>query len=374
VTLAAFVFLLKQFEPSDDSPSGQASRAAVRKYQSEMCTVPMTKNKILVKKVFIFCFLAMMFMTTDGFPQPKVSENTPRVGFLGVNDEVASKDFIEAFRQGLRDIGYIEGKNIVVYYRWAEGNAGRLTHLAAELVNLKVDVIFAAAAQAITAAMDASGTIPIVFEMLADPVSAGFVNSLAKPGANVTGIAGLAPELSGKRLELLKEIVPRLTSVAIVANPNNPNFRSVLKESEQAAAGLKLRLQAVQVRQPAELDGSFGKMIKDGSEAVSVVPDSMLFAQRKTIIDLAVQKKLPVVYGMSGVADAGGLMTYSPNQREMWHRAATYVNKILKGAKPAELPVEQPTKFEFVINLKAAKQIGVTIPPNVLARADKVIR
>jgi putative ABC transport system substrate-binding protein len=302
------------------------------------------------------------------------SDKIGRVGFLGFNNEVTSKEFIEAFRHGLRDLGYTEGKNIVIEYRWAEGKPDRLPKLAAELLGLKVDVIFAAAASAIRAAKNATTTTPIVFEMLADPVSAGFVRTLADPGGNLTGIGGLAPELSGKRLELLKDILRGLTIVAVLANPRNPNFQSVLKESERAASALKLRLLVTEVRAAGQLPESFAMMTKKGAEAMSVVPDSMLLGNHETIVNLAAKYRLPAVYGTSGVVENGGLMAYAPSQTEMWRRAAVYVDRILKGAKPADLPVEQPTKFEFVVNLKTAKQIRLTIPPNVLARADKVIR
>jgi putative ABC transport system substrate-binding protein len=268
----------------------------------------------------------------------------------------------------------VEGKNIVIEWRSAEGKLDRLPELAAELVGLRVDVIFAAAAPSIKAAKQASSTIPIVFEMLADPVSAGFVSSLASPGGNLTGLAGLAPELSGKRLELLKEIVPRLNRVAILGNPSNPNFRSVLKETETAASALRLQLQILQVKEPVNLQSAFSAMTKARAEALSVIPDPMLFGEQKRIIDLAAKGRLPAIYGTSGVVEAGGLISYGPSQSEMFRRAATYIDKILKGAKPADLPVEQPIKFEFIINLKAAKQIGLTIPPNVLVRADKVIK
>ncbi|MBI4527248.1 MAG: ABC transporter substrate-binding protein [Deltaproteobacteria bacterium] len=319
------------------------------------------------------CFIAVLVaLCSSGNAQQR--EKINRIGFLGFNDPASSKEFLEAFQSGLRELGYIEGQNIVVEYRWAEGKPERLPRLGAELVSLKVDVIFAAAASSVKAAKNATKTIPIVFETLTDPVSAGFVNSLANPGANLTGIAGLAPELSGKRLELLKEVVRKLALVSVLANPMNPNFHSILSESEKAALALNLRLQVIELRQPIGVNGAFEKMTKERADALTVVPDSMLFAQRKAIVTLALQKRLPAVYGMSGVAEIGGLMAYSPNQREMWRRAATYVDKILKGAKPADLPVEQPTKFELVINLKTAKQIGLTIPPNVLARADKVIK
>jgi putative ABC transport system substrate-binding protein len=333
-----------------------------------------TGEKPMTRHVLVFiCLLPAVFLPAV-LTEAQQSGKVGRLGFLGFNDPVSTREFVGAFRAGLRELGYVENQNIIIEYRWAEGKPERLPKLAAELVSLKVDVIFAAAAPSIKAAKSATKTIPIVFEMLADPVSAGFVDTLAKPGANLTGIAGLAPELGGKRLELLKEIVSRLTSVAVLANPGNPNFHSVLKASELAASALKLRLQVIEVREPSEINLAFGTITKGHAEALSVVPDPMLNGERKTIVNLAGRSRLPAVYGTSGVVENGGLMAYSPSQKEMWRRAATYVDKILKGAKPADLPVEQPTKFELIINLKAAKQIGLTIPPNVLARADKVIR
>lgn len=326
-----------------------------------------------MKRNFAFCLLATYFLVSASIAAAQPADKVSRLGVLGVN-AVSSKAFIEAFRRGLTELGYVEGQNIIIEYRWAEGKPDRLPKLAADLVALKVDVIFAASAPVIHAAKNATKTTPIVFEMLADPVSAGFVNSLAKPGGNLTGVAGLAPELSGKRLELLKEIVPRLNKVAVLANPSNPNFQSVLKESQRAAAILKLRLQILEVTKPDMLAEAFATMVKGGAEALTVFPDPMLLGAQNTIVDLAAKNRLPTVYGISGVVENGGLMTYAPSQAEMWHRAATYVDKILKGRAPADIPVEQPTKFELVINLKAAKQIGLTIPPNVLARADRVIR
>jgi putative ABC transport system substrate-binding protein len=296
----------------------------------------------------------------------------PRIGILGASS--ASLSQIEAFRQGLRDFGYIEGQTVTIESRWAEGKFDQLPDLAAELVRLRVDVIFAAAAPAIKAASQATKTIPIVFEMLADPVSAGFVSSLAKPGGNLTGVAGLAPELSGKRLELLKEIVPRLKRVAILGNPSNPNFRSVLTETETAASALGLQLQVLEVKEPAKLQSAFSAMNKGRAEALSILPDPMLVSEQKRIIDLAAKGRLPAIYGTSVTVEAGGLIAYSPSPSQMFRRVAYYIDRILKGAKPADLPVEQPIKFELVINLKAAKQIGLTIPLNVLARADKVIK
>ncbi len=288
--------------------------------------------------------------------QPK---KLPRIGILLAGSPSSSSSQIEAFRHGLRDFGYVEGQTIA---------------MAAELIRLKVDVIFAAAAPSIKAARQATKSIPIVFEMLADPVSAGFVGSLAQPGGNLTGVAGLAPELSGKRLELLKLIMPRLSRVAVLGNPSNPNFRPVLTETHTAATALGLQLQVLEVKEPVKLQSAFSAMNKARAEALAVIPDPMLVGEQKRIIDLTAKSRLPAIYGTSGIVEAGGLIAYAPSQSEMFRRAAYYVDKILKGTKPADLPVEQPTKFELAINLKAARQIGLTIPPNVLARADRVIK
>jgi putative ABC transport system substrate-binding protein len=326
-----------------------------------------------VKSIYRLALAGLLFAL--GAPaQAQQPKKVPQVGILLAGALSSSVSQIDAFRQGLRDHGYVEGQTVAVQYRSAEGSFGRLPDLAAELVRLRVDVIFAAAAPSIEAASRATNTIPIVFEMLADPVSAGFVRSLAHPGGNLTGVAGLAPELSGKRLELLKLIVPRLQRVAILGNPGNPNFRTLLTATETAASGLGLQLQVLEVDEPAKLQNAFAAMNKARAECLAVIPDPMLVAKQKRIIDLAAKNKLPVIYGTSGAVEVGGLIAYAPSQSEMFKRAAYYVDKILKGAKPADLPVEQPTKFELVINLKAAKQIGLTIPPNVLARADRVIK
>ncbi len=301
-------------------------------------------------------------------------EKVPKIGFLSATSPSAQNLLLEAFRQGLRDLGYVVGQNVALEIRAAEGKYDRLPDLAAELVRLKVDVIFAASAPAIKAAKQATGTIPIVFETLSDPVADGFVANLARPGGNLTGLAGLAPELSGKRLELLKEVVPGVARVAVLLNPDNPNARRLLKETEISAQALGMQLQVLEVRRPDELDRAFSAMTKARAGALTVIPDPTLLAGRKKVADLAAKTRLPAIYGTSRVAEIGGLMVYAPSLSDLWRRAATYVDKILKGSKPADLPVEQPTKFEFIVNLKAAKQIGLTIPPNVLARADKVIK
>ena len=298
----------------------------------------------------------------------------PRIGFLNALFPTTNPARIEAFRQGLRDIGYVEGKNIVIEYRYAERKFDRLPALAAALVRLKVDVIVTSASQETRAAKEATSTIPIVMINVGDPVGTGFVASLARPGSNITGLSTLSPELSGKRLELLKEIIPKLTRVAVLGNSTSPGNADTLKELELAAQELKVKLQYLDVLSVNDIETSFRAAGKERADAVLVLSDALFTSQRRQIIDLAVKSRLPASYARPEFVQSGGLMTYGPNINDLDRRAATYVDKILKGAKPADLPVEQPTKFEFIINLKAAKQIGLTIPPNVLARADKVIK
>jgi putative ABC transport system substrate-binding protein len=298
----------------------------------------------------------------------------PTIGFLTASFPEPQRHLLQAFKQGLLDLGYIEGQNIALETRAAEGRYDRLPALASELVSLKPDVIFAASAPAIAAAKLAASNIPIVFETLSDPVADGFVASLARPGGNLTGLAGLAPELSGKRLELLRDIVPGLSRVAVLLNPKNPNARRLLREMESYAQSFAMQLHVFEVRHADDLSKAFLAMSKMRVAGLSVVPDPALFAARKEIADLASKAKLPAVYGISGMAEVGGLMVYGPSLPDLWRRAAIYVDKILRGARPADLPVEQPTKFELTINLKAAKQIALAIPPHVLARADRVIR
>jgi ABC-type uncharacterized transport system substrate-binding protein len=298
----------------------------------------------------------------------------PRIGFLSAFSGSSLSARIEAFRQGLRELGYVEGKNVVIESRYAEGRLDRLTDLAAELVRLKVDVIVTGGPSPTRATKEATVTIPIVMALDNDPVGSGFVASLARPGGNITGLATLSPEISGKQLELLKEIVPRLSHVAVVGTSSNPGNAQMLKETELAAGAFAVQLHYLDVEGPKDIETVFRAASKGRADAVLVLPNSVLLSQRAQLADLAAKNRLPAVYGQPEYVDAGGLMFYGASITEMFRRAATYVDKILKGAKPADLPVEQPTKFEFVISLKAAKQIGLTIPPNVLARADKVIK
>jgi putative ABC transport system substrate-binding protein len=297
----------------------------------------------------------------------------PRIGFLG-GSLSATATRVEAFRQGLRELGYVEGKNIIIEWRYAEGEPDHERKFAAELVRLKVDVIVTAGSTSTRAAKEATATIPIIMTQDPDPVGNGFVASLARPGGNITGLSNLGPELSGKRLELLKEVVPRLTRVAVFGTSSFAGNAQILREVELAAGVLKVKLQYLDVLGPKDIETAFRGASKGRAQAVLVLAGGVFTTQRTQLAALAVKSQLPARYYATDFVEDGGLMTYGANRSDLARRAATYVDKILKGAKPAELPVEQPKKFEFIINLKAAKQIGLTIPPNVLVRADRVIK
>ena len=299
-----------------------------------------------------------------------------RIGYL-VTSLAVSPHPQEAFRQGLRDLGYVEGRNLVIEYRDAEGKPERLPALAAELVALKVDVIFGGNTPGTLAAKQATRPLPIVFATAGDPVTSGLVTSLARPGGNVTGLSILAPELVGKCLEQLKQAVPGVSRVAVLWQPGGPGEhteKAMLKEAEVAGRALGVRLLFVEARGPDDFDRAFSDMTRARAGALAVLPSSMLFNERRRLVDLAAKNRLPAVYPSRDFVDAGGLLSYGPNIPDLYRRAATYVDKILKGAKPGDLPVEQPTKFELVINLKTAKALGLTIPPSVLGRADDVIQ
>jgi len=280
----------------------------------------------------------------------------------------------EAFVQGLRELGWVEGHNIAIEYRYTEGSYERLPALAAELVRLQVDVIFAPSAPATQAAKQATTTIPIVMDTLGDPVMAGLVTGLAQPGGNITGTAGFAPELGGKQLELLKTAVPGLTAVAALANPANPNTLHILREIARAAQALEVQLRRVEVREASELDAALAVMTSERTDALIVLPDPVVFGQRQRIVEWAAQSRLPVMYFTREFVEAGGLMTYGPDLASRHQDAATYFDKILKGAKLADLPVEQPIQFELVLNLKTAQAMGLTLPPMFLFQATEVIQ
>ena len=299
-------------------------------------------------------------------------KKVPRIGFLATVSPSTIKDRVAAFQQGLRELGYVEGENIVIEWRYAEGKPE--SEVAAELVDLKVDLIVTVGSPGTGAAKKATYTIPIVMAQDPDPVGNGYVASLARPGLNITGLSSVAPELSGKRLELLKETVPKLSRVAILGASTRPGNAQALKETELAARTFGVRLQYLDVLSSRDIETAFRAASKGGAEAVLVFGGPVLNSHRAQVTDLAAKNRLPAIYERVEFMDAGGLMFYGASITEMFRRAATYVDKILKGAKPADLPVEQPKKFEFIVNLKAAKQIDLTIPPNVLVRADKVIK
>jgi putative tryptophan/tyrosine transport system substrate-binding protein len=326
-------------------------------------------------KILVYALPALILTTIQLVEAQQQPTKIPRIGYLTASSLSALSARIEALRQGLRQLGYVEDKNIIIEWRAAEGKLDRLPALAAELVRLKVDVIVTVGPTTTRTAKEATVTIPIVMAQDSDPVGNGFVASLARPGGNITGLSTLAPELSGKRLELLKEIVPKLSRVAVFGTSTLPGNAESLKEVDLAAKAFGVKLQYVDVLSPKDIESAFRAASKGRAEAVLMMVASAVAGNHRTeIIELAVKSRLPVIYTFLSYVEAGGLMTYGVNLTDLDRRAATYVDKILKGTKPSDLPVEQPTKFEFIINLKAANQIGLTIPPNVLVRADRVIK
>lgn len=302
------------------------------------------------------------------------AKRVSRIGFLTLGSGSSPSGLRDAFRDGLRQLGYIEGQNIYVEYRYAGGKMERLPELAAELVKLKVEVIVASNTQSIEAMRQATRTIPIVFPVTFDPVASGFVSSLARPGGNLTGLTTLNQEVAGKRIEVLKEVLPRISRVAVARNPTNSGSLFALKETESAAGHFGIRLQVLETRSAEELDGAIQTAVRDRAGALILIPDNLFVREQERVIDLVMKNRLPTMFAESGAVEAGGLMYYGANLADLFRRAAGYVDKILKGAKPADLPVQQPEKFELVINLKTAKQIGLTIPQSVLYKADKVIK
>jgi putative tryptophan/tyrosine transport system substrate-binding protein len=328
----------------------------------------------MTKRRVFFCLLATFFLTTVSIAEAQHLGKIPQIGFL--SPRARSSENEEAFRRGLRELGYVEGENIRIEWRFAGAKTDILPRLAAELVGLKIEVIVVGGRQAASAAKYATKTIPIVMAAAGDPVATKLVASLAHPGENVTGLSIDAPGLNGKRLELLKESFPKLSRVAVLYQSIVPGWNNNMAEIQRSALLLKIQLQPVGVisEDPHQLETAFSSMIQERSEAFIKLPAAELPSYRKQIVYLAAKNRLPAIYDDKQIAEAGGLMSYGTDVSNLYHRASTYVDKILKGTKPADLPVEQPMKFELVINLKAAKQIGLTIPPNVLVRADKVIR
>ena len=334
------------------------------------------KSKIENLKSVRLLTLCVTLVLCGAIAQAQQNKKIPRLGYIsGSGDANNPGPLVEAFRQGLRDLGYLEGKNILVEYRYAEGNVDRLPSLVVELVRLKVDVLVSSQVPGVRAAKQATNTIPIVMVVTVDPVATGLVDSLAHPGGNITGLTRLTRDLSGKRLELLKEVVPRISRVGVLWVASSPDATSAFKGYEAAARALKIPLQSLEVSGPnPDLEGAFREAGKRRVSALITLGATLLNRYPKRIADLATKNRLPLMSEGSDFAEAGALASYATNDSENFKRAAVFVDKILKGAKPADLPVEQPTKFELVINLKTAKQIGVTIPQSVLFRADKVIK
>jgi putative ABC transport system substrate-binding protein len=328
---------------------------------------------VTTRRAFIGA-LAISLLAAPLAADAQAPAKVPRIGFLLPLAPTDNPYLLEAFRQGLRELGYVEGQTITIEYRFAEGRAERLPALAAELVRLKVDVIVTGGPPAPEAAKQATGTIPIVFAVAGDPVHEGLVANLARPGGNITGLASIAPELVGKQLEMLKEVVPKVSRVAVLQNRSNQTYPNRLRQAEGAAKALGVQLHIAQAGTPPEIDAAFAAMRSQRAGGVLVLRDPLFLTQRTQIAALAAKSRLPAVYGFREQAEAGGLMSYGASVPIMYRRAATYVDKILKGAKPADLPVEHPTKFELVINLKTAKALGLTIPPSLLQRADEVIQ
>jgi putative ABC transport system substrate-binding protein len=326
---------------------------------------------MISRRTLLASCLAVVTAPLAADAQPAV--RGPRVGYLAASLGPDAAHLIGAFRQGLRDLGYVEGQNIAVEFRSAEGNADRFPALAAELVALKVDVIVAGATLAVLPAKQATGTIPIVFPVHTDPVGAGLVATLARPGGNVTGLSYSSEDLTGKRMELLKEVIPRLSRIAVLWNSQNAAALVQLKAAEVAARALSVSLQVLEVRGAEGLERAFQAAPDRFTGALLVLDGPDTFLLRKRIVGLAAKNRLPAMYGPREFAVDGGLIAYGANLPDMFRRAGTYVDKILKGAKPSDLPVEQPTKFDFVINLKTAKMLGLTIPPSLLLRANEVI-
>jgi len=329
-----------------------------------------------MRRITLAVALAFGLSLAPHVAEAQQRDQIPRVGYLSpgsTDDKVRLRRF-EAFREGLGELGYAEGQNIAIESRWAEGNYDRYAVLAADLVRVKSNVIVAVGGAATQAVQQATRTIPIVMSTVLDPVGSRLVTSLARPGGNVTGLSIMAPDIVGKQLQLLREVMPSVSRVAVLWNPANPGSGAQLREAQAAGGTLKMQLQALEARVPQEIDRAFAAMTRERSGALLILADAIFTNQRQQIAELSLKRRLPSVYGVSGYAEAGGLMVYSVDPVDLERRAAIYVDKILKGAKPGDLPVEQPTKFELVINLKTAKALGLTVPHALLLRAAQVIQ
>ena len=297
----------------------------------------------------------------------------PRIGFLGNSTATMEANLIGPLRDGLRELGYEEGRNVIIEFRWADGKYDQFPALVAELLAAKVDVIITAGTPATLAIKKATSTVPLVFIAVGDPVGTGVVPNLGRPGGNITGLSSIAPDLEGKRLELLREVVPKLSHVAFFLNPANAFHTASMRQARVAAQSLGIKLQPMEVNKSEQLDGAFASIVKEKPDALLILADRVFLHNRKRMMEFAIQQRLPSVNAYRELVEAGGLISYGPSYEDMHRRAAVYVDKILKGTKPADLPIEQPTKFTLLINLKTAKTLGLTVPPTLVARADELI-
>src|SRR6266508_2881740 len=337
-------------------------------------TCPESYRRIENRKWVGLFAIVLALTVCEARAEAQQKGKVPRVGFLGNSTAALEANLIGPFREGLHDLGYVEGKNISIEYRWAEGKYERFPDLIAELIALKVDVVVTAGTPATQAYQKARTSIPLVMVAVGDPVGTGIVASLNRPGGNITGLTSISPELEGKRIELLREVIPKLSHIAVLWNPKNAYHAIENKQVEAAAAALRMKVLYLGVETQEQIGNAFSQILKERPGALLVLADRVFLHNRARIMDFAAKHRLPGVYAYLELVEAGGLMSYGPNYADMHRRAATYVDKILKGAKPADLPVEQPTKFELIINLKTAKALGLRIPQSLLARADELIQ
>lgn len=327
---------------------------------------------MIAKAFIIVVAFTISVLITPSASQAQHRGHVPRVGYLGTSSASLESELVKAFREGLRDHGYVEGQNIVIEYRWAEGNYQRFPALVADLLKLKVDLILTAGTPGALAAKRATQTIPIVMAVTGDAVATGLVSSLARPGGNLTGLTTMVPDLEGKRLEILREVLPKLVTVVVLLNTANPLTAIQWEQTKTSANTLGIQLQPIEVQRPEDFKDAFARVARQRPDAITMVADRFQLAHRMQIVDFVAKARLPAMYPYRDFVVAGGLMSYGPSYEDLFRRSATYVDKILRGAKPSDLPIEQPTKFEFLVNLKTAKMLGVPIPPSLLQRADHV--
>jgi ABC-type uncharacterized transport system substrate-binding protein len=327
---------------------------------------------MIAKAFIIVAAFTISVLITPSASQAQHRGHVPRVGYLGTSSASLEPELVKAFREGLRDRGYVEGENIFIEYRWAEGNYQRFPDLVADLLKLKVDLILTAGTPGALAAKRATQTIPIVMAVTGDAVGTGLVSSLARPGGNLTGLTTMVPDLEGKRLEILREVLPKLVTVVVLLNTSNPLTAIQWEQTKTSAKALGIQLQPIELQRPEDFKDAFARIARQRPDAITMVADRFQLAHRMQIVDFVAKTRLPAMYPYRDFVVAGGLMSYGPSYEDLFRRSAIYVDKILRGAKPSDLPIEQPTKFEFLINLKTAKILGVPIPPSLLLRADHV--